>query len=136
MLAKRFNAITRERWVTVIDFLKLHYVLTERKDSDYWRDHCRAESIPESLADSLVLWRTQAPWLYESNRVELFSGASLQYVLYGMNFVTDIKDNLNRSWSKDAKIASRLFRENNMKTEQLFAALPTNRDLLNRVCRR
>ena len=27
------------RWERVIDFLKLHYVLSERLDSDYWIDN-------------------------------------------------------------------------------------------------
>ena len=129
VLAKRFNELTRQRWRTVIDFLKLHYVLTERKDSDYWRDHCRSDSIPASLEDSLALWRTQVPWIHESNSGELFSSASIQYVLYGMN-------NRHRSWSRDAEIAKRLIRDNQAKAETLIASLPTNRDLLNRVRRR
>ena len=132
--ARRFNEITRQHWRAVIDFLKLHYVLTERKDSDYWRDHCEVESVPESLQDSLSLWRTQVPWLYESNyRVELFSSVSLQFVLYGMEFVTDINNGRYRQWDRDAKTAARLMRESGAQAETLIASLPTNRELLNRV---
>lgn len=136
VVARRFNEITRQHWRAVIDFLKLHYVLTERSDSDYWRDHCEVESVPDSLQESLSLWRTQVPWLYESNyRIELFSSASLQYVLYGMEFVTDIKESRYRQWMRDTEIASRLIRENSVQAETFIASLPTNRDLLNRVRR-
>ncbi|MEH6592314.1 MAG: tryptophan halogenase family protein [Halioglobus sp.] len=137
VVAKRFNDITRQHWRVVIDFLKLHYVLSERRDSDYWRDHCEMESVPESLQESLSLWRSQVPWLYDSNnRIELFSSVSVQFVLYGMGFVTDIRDSRYRHWKRDAEIANRLIRENNVQAENLIASLPTNRDLLNRVRRR
>lgn len=137
VLARRFNELTRERWGAAIDFLKMHYALTERSDSAYWRDHCRAESIPATLQDSLALWRTQIPWLYESNcRFELFSSASLQYVLYGMEFATEIGESRYRNWNRDAGVARRLIRENQVNTEKLIASLPTNRELLDRVCRK
>ena len=134
VVARRFNDITRQHWRAVIDFLKLHYVLTQRTDSGYWRDHGEMESVPESLQESLSLWRTQVPWLYESNyRVELFSAVSLQYVLYGMEFVTDIDDSRYRQWQREAETANRLIRENDVQAETFIASLPTNRDLLDRV---
>jgi hypothetical protein len=137
VVAKRFNEVTRQHWHAIIDFLKLHYVLTKRSDSDYWLDHRRSESVTESLQESLLLWRTQVPWLYESNqRVELFSSASVQYVLYGMNFVTDVPEARYRHWARDAKIANRLFEENRMTAESMLASLPTNRELLERVRRK
>ncbi|WP_435336476.1 tryptophan 7-halogenase, partial [Klebsiella pneumoniae] len=38
LLATRFNNRFNYRWQRVIDFLKLHYVLSERNDSPYWQD--------------------------------------------------------------------------------------------------
>ena len=134
VVAKRFNEIIGEYWVDVIDFLKLHYVLSERTDSDYWRDHVQTQTIPDSLRDSLELWRSQVPWVSDSNnRAELFSAASVQYVLYGMGFVTEINSSRYRSWDKDAELADRLMRDNLGKTEMLMASQPKNRDLLNLV---
>ena len=134
VVARRFNAVTRQHWRTIIDFLKLHYALTEREDSDYWREHRDPASIPESLRESLSLWRTQVPWLYESNyRIELFTAASLQYVLYGMGFRTQVGDGRYRQWAQEEAITNRLIRENREQAETLIASLPTNRDLLNRV---
>jgi hypothetical protein len=136
VVAKRFNEIISTYWVDIIDFLKLHYVLTERTDSDYWRDHVRRQSIPDSLQDSLELWRSQVPWVSDgNNRAELFSAASVQYVLYGMGFATNINSNRYRGWDKDAVLAERLMRDNRGKTEVLMASQPTNRDLLNLVRR-
>lgn len=134
VVAKRYNDIIGRYWIDIIDFLKLHYVLSERTDSEYWREHRESQTMPDSLRDSLDLWRSHVPWVSDSNnRVELFSAASIQYVLYGMGFVTDINSSRYRSWNKDAALADRLMQDNLGKTEALMASQPTNRDLLNLV---
>ena len=132
--AKRFNQITHRYWIEIIDFLKLHYLLSERTDSQYWRDHSHGDSIPDSLRDSLELWHSQVPWVSDTNnRIELFSSASIQYVLYGMGFVTQVNSSRYRSWGKESELADRLIRDNLGKTETLMASQPKNRDLLNLV---
>lgn len=127
VLAKRFNLLTTQRWQEIIDFLKLHYLLTQRTDSEYWRAHQQIDSIPDSLQEALALWRTQAPGLYESNqRFELFSSASKQYVLYGMG-LSSVQFHANQ---KDALAIKRLRNETLNMTEKLLSALPSNRQFL------
>ena len=136
VVSKRFNEIISKYWTDIVDFLKLHYVLSERTDSEYWRDHKDPNSMPDSLRDSLQLWRSQVPWASDTNnRAELFSAASVQYVLYGMGFVTEVSSSRYRQWSKDAALAERLMRDNLGKTEMFMASQPSNRDLLNLVRR-
>ncbi len=133
VLAKRFNELTLRRWQEIIDFLKLHYILSSRTDSAYWRAHQEVESIPETLQESLQLWRSQAPGLYETNqRFELFSSASKQYVLYGMGFNTT-QHSLNQ---KEAALIKRLRNEMRHNAEQLFNVLPTNREFLTRILKK
>ena len=50
VIAARFNATTHYRWGRIIDFLKLHYVLTKRTDSAFWRDNLLPETIPGPAA--------------------------------------------------------------------------------------
>jgi hypothetical protein len=133
ILAKRFNLVTHQRWQEIIDFLKLHYVLSNRTDSEYWREHQQKDSIPESLQEALTLWRTQAPGLYESNqRFELFSSASKQYVLYGMSLNGEQTHNA-AIHQKEASLIKRLRNETLHTTEKLLSALPTNRQFLSRI---
>jgi tryptophan halogenase len=133
ILAKRFNLVTHQRWQEIIDFLKLHYVLSKRTDSEYWREHQQKDSIPESLQEALTLWRTQAPGLYESNqRFELFSSASKQYVLYGMSLSGEQTQNA-AIHQKEASLIKRLRNETLHTTEKLLSALPTNRQFLSRI---
>lgn len=86
-VARRFNDDFRYRWARVIDFLKLHYILTQRDDSTYWRAHRDPASWPERLRELLPMWRLRAPARHDFGRIdEVFPSASYQYILYGMGF--------------------------------------------------
>ncbi|HEX2584386.1 MAG TPA: tryptophan halogenase family protein [Steroidobacteraceae bacterium] len=131
-LASRFNATTSYRWGRIIDFLKLHYVLTKRTDTPFWRDNLLPETIPQRLQDLLLLWRYQSPWFHdEFDRVEeVFPAASYQYVLYGMDFRTEVEPG---SLAGTAKLAERSLRENAAMIDKLRTHLPRHRDLINKI---
>jgi len=132
LIAARFNATTHYRWGRIIDFLKLHYVLTKRTDTAFWRDNLLPETIPDRLNDLLLLWSHQSPWFHdEFDRVEeVFPAASYQYVLYGMGFRTQVDP---AALDGDAKNAERALRENAIQTERLRAGLPRHRDLIRKI---
>lgn len=78
-IAKRFNKRLHYYWDTIVDFLKLHYVLSQRQDSDYWLAHRNPETASDSLNESLALWRTQIPNKYDFPLTEeMFPAASWQ----------------------------------------------------------
>lgn len=82
--AQRFNTLFEYRWERIVDFLKLHYVLSDR-DEPYWQAQRDPATIPARLAEQLTLWRDQPPSTWDFPQVdEVFSAASQQYVLYGM----------------------------------------------------
>lgn len=132
IVARRFNEATHYRWGRIIDFLKLHYVLTQRTDSAFWRDNLDPQSIPERLTHLLELWKYQAPWFFdEFDRLEeVFPAASYQYVLYGMGFRTGV-DPADLADTRAA--AARYMSDNVTLTRQLRAQLPRNRDLLGKI---
>ncbi len=84
---KRFNAILEARYEEILDFVVLHYCLTRRDDSAFWREVQRAERVPERLAEALSLWRNKTPSLSDCHdALQLFSHTPYEYVLYGMDF--------------------------------------------------
>ena len=86
LLARRFNDRFRTRWDRIVEFLKLHYVLSRRTEP-YWRDHRDPASVPPRLAELLQLWRDRPPSSADFPLAdEVFPAASHQYVLYGMGF--------------------------------------------------
>jgi len=127
--AKRFNERFQYRWDRVIDFLKLHYVLSQRRDSDYWSDHRDASTIPDHLQELLRLWRHQAPSRLDFVQTEeIFPAASYQYVLYGMGFETE--QAAAATGTAKMALAKRHYDENAAQVQRLLGGLPSNRDLL------
>jgi hypothetical protein len=125
--AQRFNRTFRYRWDRIIEFLKLHYVLSRREDSDYWRAHRDPATIPDRLRELLSLWRHQFPRHDDFDQVhEVFSAASYQYVLYGMGFETRSPQPMEPGRDE----AHRRFGENADATRQLLKRLPDHRYLL------
>ena len=85
-LSRRFNDLFRQRWDRIVEFLKLHYVLSKRTEP-YWLAQRDPATIPERLAESLDLWRHLPPSPRDfPDFEEIFPAASQQYVLYGMGF--------------------------------------------------
>ncbi len=132
IVAARFNEVTGYRWGRIIDFLKLHYVLTQRTDSTFWTDNVDPASVPDRLQNLLRLWKYQSPWFFdEFDRLEeVFPAASYQYVLYGMGFRTEVSPMDNAGTEV---LAARLVAENIATTRQMRSQLPKNRDLLRRI---
>jgi len=133
IVAKRFNDKFLYRWDRIIDFLKLHYILNRRQDQ-YWRDHLDPSSIPDSLQELIALWKYQGPWHRDTNHTdEMFPSASFQYVLYGMNFETNPSTTIRRSDRLGREAAVNLFQKNAKQRRELEMAMPTNRQLIEKI---
>ena len=119
--AQRFNTLFRYRWERIVDFLKLHYALSQRQEP-YWKAHRDPATIPSRLAEQLALWRDQPPSAWDFPQVdEVFSAASQQYVLYGMRPGETV------SLSRPRSEACVRLAEISERARALVAALPENR---------
>ncbi|WP_041521726.1 tryptophan halogenase family protein [Gilvimarinus agarilyticus] len=134
IVARRFNTKFTRHWERVVDFLKLHYALSKRDDSDYWLDQRSQETIPDSLNDLLTLWGERPPWLGDDlARSELFPSASFQYILYGMRPDLCVDLDSRRSSPEQSAKALTLFQENQNKINKLIRGLQPNRALLEKI---
>jgi len=75
-----FNLQTRKEIEHIRDFIVLHYKVTRRDDSPFWR-HCRSMPIPETLAHRIDLFRETARVFKDPN--ELFAENSWIQVMLG-----------------------------------------------------
>ncbi len=131
-IAERFNHRVRYAWDRVIDFIKLHYYLSDRNDSDFWRDNRDVASVPESLLENLRLWREQPPSEYDFfSRQEIFGLENYLYVLYGMKFQTDVQPIQYRYMDEDS--AQREFRRIEQRAERVISQLLPHRELIERI---
>ena len=125
--ASRFNDLFRYRWDRIVEFLKLHYVLSAREEP-YWRAHREAASIPPRLADLLEVWHHQPPSRADFPAIdEVFPAASYQYVLYGMGFAPPPPGPIRTDARGEA---AKLMGQAEQRARALAASLPTNRAYL------
>lgn len=132
IIEKRFNNRFNYRWDRIVDFLKLHYVLSQRTDSDYWLDNRDDKTIPDNLQELLTLWQHQPPSHNDFIQIEeIFPAASYQYILYGMGFHTHPRITEKQNNNID-NVETNLHNSNTL-TVKMLNGLPTNRQLLKQI---
>ncbi len=60
-LAFRFNRIMANRFHEILDFINLHYCLTQRTDSDFWIEVQKPDRVTDRLKAKLDFWRHKPP---------------------------------------------------------------------------
>ena len=114
-LAFRFNRIMENRFYEILDFINMHYCLTRRTDTEFWRTVRRAEMINDRLQAKFDYWRVKPPSVSDftdqlfpgqaeitqlpgaaarDNRQPIDTGGlwnhhSYEAILYGMDFLRD-----------------------------------------------
>jgi tryptophan halogenase len=112
-LAFRFNRIMANRFYEILDFINLHYCLTRRNDSAFWREIGKPERMTDRVRAKLEFWRQKPPspadfedqWFPGQSDTPLRSGglpgdhrspidtagvftlSSYEAILYGMDFL-------------------------------------------------
>ena len=131
-LAAQFNTAFAHHWERIVEFLKLHYALTKREDTAFWRDNRDPATLPEGLKERLALWRHHPPGPQDfPHQPEVFSWPSYQYILHGMRFATHYRE--LPQIESEAPLAQRCFEAAARAKTKSIVGLPQHRDLLNRV---
>ena len=131
-VADKFNKSFTMRMDRSIDFIKLHYCISKRRDTQYWVDSCAAKTVPKSLQNRLDHWQYSAPSRYDFDySFEPFVLDSYLYVLYGMGFEADVT--LSGPSNENFDLAKVHFENVDRVSEMLTSELPTQRDLVEKV---
>jgi len=126
--AERFNARVAYRWERIVDFLKLHYILSKRTEG-YWQDHRDEATWSPRLRDLMQRWRYEPPTREDFVQTqEIFPAASYAYVLYGMGFETTSSGRVRRS-QEEARLV-RTKQDIAIKAQRFLDGLPGHRELL------
>lgn len=132
ILSAQFNEMFAHHWLRVVEFLKLHYALTKRDDTAFWRDNRDPATIPDELRQRLALWRHHPPAASDfSHQPEVFSWPSYQYILHGMRYATEYRP--IAATDSEALAAQRCFDAAARARAKLVGELPRHRDLLNKI---
>lgn len=60
-LSYRYNRILSNRFYEILDFINMHYCLTKRDDTEFWRTVQRPEHINDRLKAKLEHWQCKPP---------------------------------------------------------------------------
>lgn len=132
IVAKKFNDTFKLRWDKSVDFIKLHYCISKRRDTQYWCDNTDSSTVPDSLQEKLTLWCTQVPNKYDFDYAfEPFVLDSYLFVLYGMGY--DTKVDLSQLDTQKISLANAKFEEIKMISEKLQTELISHRELIDKV---
>jgi len=134
-VAKLFNEMMRVRYERTIDFVKMHYCLTQRTDTQFWTDNVDPRSIPEPLRQRLAMWRCRPPHRLDFIAdLEMYPPSSWQYVLYGMEFQTRL--NVNNVSHPRFEEARQEFQMIAKMSQHALENLPPHRALVEHFCGR
>ncbi|MDR7273154.1 tryptophan halogenase [Pelomonas saccharophila] len=126
-LRRGYNEAVTTTWERVIDFVQLHYHLSDRSDSSFWLENRRSDHLSETLRERLARWAVRHPQKNDfTSRFDLFDVDNHLYVLYGMRFATrpmPISDFERRECLEQFEHVTRA-------AEQAIRNLPSHRDWL------
>ncbi|GIU45870.1 tryptophan halogenase [Shewanella sairae] len=129
-LAKRFNDNVSYAWSKVIDFVQLHYYLSDRVDSAFWQDVKNEQMLSEDLRNKLLRWKYFSPKSTDfTSKYEVFDIENYLYVLYGMKFLTRPQQLNSVEEDKMAEIEAKVKQH----AEYLSAELTEQRELIDKI---
>jgi hypothetical protein len=129
--ARSFNRQMAARFAAIVEFLKLHYAVSQRADTAYWRDNRDPASWPEGLRDKIAQWRHRLPSRFDFVADhETFLPPSWAFILHGLGFETDAGRGAFDAMPREARDAMAAFAKVRQAAAQATAALPDHRALI------
>ncbi len=130
-LQARYNEKMQGLYEEVRDFIALHYLTSNRRDTPYWQAVQRELEVPDSLKAKLAAWRERLPEDSDFERTYLFGTWSYLIVLFGKHFYDDTlfprSESLQEAeWRQFEDWVER-------QKAGLVARLPNHFELLNRI---
>lgn len=124
-LVTEFNKQSISEIEHIRDFIILHYKLTEREDTPFWRQ-CKQMEIPQSLVHKMDLFKQTGKVVREND--ELFAEVAWQQVMIGQGLIPDDYNSIVDSLS--SKQLTDLFATLKTLINSTVDKLPTHREFL------
>ncbi len=86
-LADTYNRQMAGLYDETMRFIVLHYCLTQREDTPFWRANKYHANLPELLQEQLALWKHRLPCVFDDQQgLQFFGHGSQLYILAGMKY--------------------------------------------------
>ncbi len=124
-----YNKVCEDEFLSVRDFVILHYFLTKRDDTAFWRDR-QALDIPESLRQRIELYK-QNSFVYQGE-ADLFRIDSWLQVMQGQGLASGNYHHVGKLMGADRLRAN--MEGYAAQVRSAVQKLPTHEDFLSRYC--
>lgn len=126
-----YNKLMNNFYASLKDFIVLHYCITDRDDTEFWRNAAKTAKHSGNLAEKLILWQHKYCEKMDmvGGEAVLFSENNYRYILYGMNYFPKLDDNVDLVESKQT------FDYIAQHAEQMSGIALTHTDYLNSLMR-
>ena len=124
----QYNRIITKFYEEIRDFIVLHYCLSQREDTSFWKANKNHSAIPESLQEKLEYFQVMSPNLdgFETNL--LFEDYSYFCILSGKEYLP--KNSLPILNYLDVKEADKTLKNIIMDAQKMQSILPKHYDYL------
>jgi tryptophan halogenase len=87
-----YNSIMASQYDEIRDFIALHYCISHRDDTPFWREVRQAHRIPDSLAERLDLWSRLMPRpLHMRDSLQIYNHRNYECILFGMGWNPNVQ---------------------------------------------
>ncbi|MFC3114585.1 tryptophan halogenase family protein [Cellvibrio fontiphilus] len=127
---KEYNQQLIAELENIRDFIILHYHVTSREDSEFWR-YCKNMSVPDSLSHRLELFKEHA-LSYQDSR-ELFRRDSWLHVMLGQGLMPQHYHSIFQTMPDDEMVGHLT----NIRTKiaEVVAKLPMHHEFVHHYCK-
>jgi len=124
------NEVVAYWWERTIDFIQLHYHISDRTDSQFWLDNANSTPVSDTLANRLARWKLSSPKRSDFfSSFDLFDATSYSYILYGMKYNTRAVL-LSREQAQESAEQLGMVKQ---RSDQLVAEMPGHREWLTKL---
>ncbi|MEO0461370.1 MAG: tryptophan halogenase family protein [Myxococcota bacterium] len=127
---KRYNQNTARMYEEIRDFIVMHYVLSRRTDTPFWRDVKSHTLVPSGLRDQLEFYRESLPHNTQLHNF-VFRERSYACVLAGLGYLPE--QPLPLLNHQEPSAADAMFVAVQEETARLLHTLPSHDDLLEQI---
>jgi tryptophan halogenase len=125
-----FNAQMKEEFLFVRDFIVLHYHVTEREDTPFWRQ-CRDMKIPETLQHRIDLFKESGRIFQKDN--DIFTENSWSQVMLGQGLIPEeFHPIVNMMTDEELKAFLNSIK---VSVNNLVDQLPSHQQFIDRYCK-
>lgn len=129
--AQQFNLLMTSQFDGAVDFIKLHYTLSDRDDSEFWIDNKSPDTIPQTLQNFLTRIGQTVPTEFDLPvGPQCFTIFSYYAVIYGMERIPTCCLKTPHYMHPKAK---NLSEEVQKIWEKAKNILPTHKEMINKI---